>query len=183
MVVLYAGPADDLSIDSVIRQSIPADTEVLGIDICRSEDHDLLLPELYSRLCSLAVQGKLRGILGGPMCHTWSIRRPSWREAPPSEVAQGNMYGDCQISTQSTQQRLQETTFFSSVSFTSHPWQCVQRDHCQQSNLNIHRIQRGPQTYQQEGAAAPSGTLGSSAPRRQSSNSLSSTLTNATWVR
>ena len=42
LVVLYSSPDDGLSLDSAIKQSIPPDTEVMGIDICRSEDHNML---------------------------------------------------------------------------------------------------------------------------------------------
>jgi len=35
----------------------------------------MLLQPLYDKLCSLANSGKLLGVLGGPMCRTWSIRR------------------------------------------------------------------------------------------------------------
>eukprot|EP00435_Cladocopium_sp_Y103_P018030 s1944_g4.t1 len=79
ILVLYAGDDDELSLKSaMLAKSQHWPVDIREIDNKRpghQEDHDMLRDQPYSDLCHLALQGKVRGLLGGPNCRTWSILR------------------------------------------------------------------------------------------------------------
>ena len=83
-LLLYVGPADSKSLDSILYQMAPAlQGHVLAFDI-RRESHDILQGPLYDQLCTHAWRGDLQGAGGGPNCRTWSILR--WFPKPGAPV-------------------------------------------------------------------------------------------------
>ena len=87
LLQLYSGPEDDGSLDHILKEeSVLPSSELLALDICRDNSHDLLQPRLYHELCSWASEGKLIGVIGGPMCRTWSIRRHIRKPGFPEPV-------------------------------------------------------------------------------------------------
>ena len=87
VVLLYAGPDDDSSLDHILKPQGPMEADsIWAIDLCRGDDHDLLKDGLYFKLCSSATDGLLLGIAGGPMCRTWSILRHIPKPGAPRPV-------------------------------------------------------------------------------------------------
>eukprot|EP00435_Cladocopium_sp_Y103_P060109 s690_g21.t2 len=88
VLVLYAGDDDKFSLKSaMLEKSQHWPVDIREIDNKRpghQEDHDMLRDQPYSDLCHLALQGKIRGLLGGPNCRTWSILR--WFPKPNAPV-------------------------------------------------------------------------------------------------
>ena len=84
-LLLYVGPADSKSLDSILYQMAPAlKGHVLAFDIRRESDHDILQGPLYDQLCTHAWRGDLQGAGGGPNCRTSSILR--WFPEPGAPV-------------------------------------------------------------------------------------------------
>ena len=87
LLLLYTGPEDEGSMDHVLNDLCAMPTsKILALDLCRDPSHDLLQPCLYHELCTWADQGKLLGVIGGPMCRTWSIRRHIFKPGFPRPV-------------------------------------------------------------------------------------------------
>ena len=78
-LILYAGDDDPTSLhQAMLQESQHWPVQILEIDNKRpgkAIEHDMLREEQYGRLCRAAMQGKLRALLGGPNCRTWSILR------------------------------------------------------------------------------------------------------------
>ena len=84
ILCLYAGLDDDTSTKSAFLQRFPfLVPHVLELDIDRKLPyHDVLEDRNFQELLLLAAEGKIRGILGGPNCRTWSILRHFFRLNP-----------------------------------------------------------------------------------------------------
>ena len=76
IVVLYAGKDDDESIKPAIMQQWPTFTgRIIEIDICRSQDHNMLNKQPYAWLMAQSARGNVKAIIGGPNCRTCSVLR------------------------------------------------------------------------------------------------------------
>ena len=79
ILIFYAGADDEKSLKKAmftLSKSWPV--EVIEIDNKREgmgEYHNMLLPNPYSSICRAALRSRLKAILGGPNCRTWSILR------------------------------------------------------------------------------------------------------------
>ena len=89
-LILYAGDDDPTSLhQAMLQESQHWPVQILEIDNKRpgkAVEHDMLGEEPYGRLCRAAIQGKLRALLGGPNCRTWSIRRWFPKPGAPQPV-------------------------------------------------------------------------------------------------
>ena len=56
------------------------------------KDQKLVAPEPYNTLRTLASQGKIHAIVGGPNCRTWSILR--WFPKPKTSFFEQGLSGD-----------------------------------------------------------------------------------------
>ena len=100
-LLLYTGKKDSQSLDSVLlglQSSLEG--HIIALGLRRSEDHDILRGDLYSRLCVSAWMGYIQGTGGGPNCRTWSILR--WFPKPgfpkPVRVDKNQTVGGSQSS-------------------------------------------------------------------------------------
>ena len=76
LLLLYVGAQDGNALDDVLlRMGALAPPNIWSLDTCRSTSHDMLQQSLYDDLCNAAFSGRILGVVGGPMCRTWSIRR------------------------------------------------------------------------------------------------------------
>ena len=93
LVLLYTGKDDPGALDNMIHAMAPAlSPYVLAYDNRRdggTADQDLLAPNPYSYLCSLAYHGKVVLVGGGPNCRTWSILRWFPKRGAPVPVRVG----------------------------------------------------------------------------------------------
>ena len=89
-LILYAGDDDPTSLhQAMLQESQHWPVQILEIDNKRpgkAVEHDMLGEEPYGRLCRAAIQGKLRALLGGPNCRTWSILRWFPKPGAPQPV-------------------------------------------------------------------------------------------------
>ena len=87
LLLLYTGEDDDEALDSCIHAAglLPRKS-VWAIDLCRHHSQNILHQDLYDSLCSWALAGGLLGVIGGPMCRTWSIRRHIYKPGAPRPV-------------------------------------------------------------------------------------------------
>ena len=73
---LYAGEDQGFTFGKAWKQSGGDPGEVLEVDIKRGQHHDMMeMNGIYSNLLRVALEGKIRGLLGGPNCRTRSILR------------------------------------------------------------------------------------------------------------
>ena len=90
LVLLYTGKDDPGALDNMIHAMAPAlSPYVLAYDNRRDggmANQDLLAPNPYSYLCSLAYHGKVVLVGGGPNCRTWSILRWFPKKGAPVPV-------------------------------------------------------------------------------------------------
>eukprot|EP00435_Cladocopium_sp_Y103_P069921 s192_g34.t1 len=90
MLLLYAGKDDAGSLDSCLHSYYPELTpHVWVIDNRRDpapRGQDMLADQPYSTLCTLAAQGQILFVGGGPNCRTWSILRWFPKPGAPKPV-------------------------------------------------------------------------------------------------
>ena len=73
---LYAGEKEGFSLQRALKQVGGDEARLLEIDVKRGQGHDMLSDtQVYPSLLRAAVEGKLRGVLGGPNCRTRSVLR------------------------------------------------------------------------------------------------------------
>ena len=89
MVHLFAGPDQGFTLSRALKQlgGQEAVDHLLEIDLERGSKHDMLADDgVYAGLLSVALQGKLEAIVGGPNCRTRSVLRhyplPAGRPRP-----------------------------------------------------------------------------------------------------
>ena len=75
VIHLFAGPRDGHDLSRAFRELGGDPRDILEYDIVRSENHDLLSGELMGGLMRLAMDGKIKALLGGPNCRTRSVLR------------------------------------------------------------------------------------------------------------
>ena len=77
IILLYVGKADGLSLDEMLVDMSPhLANRIVALDLVRCErTHNLLNPEPYNSICTAASKAGLTGVVGGPMCRTWTVRR------------------------------------------------------------------------------------------------------------
>lgn len=76
VVHLYAGESTGFTMSRSWKQQGGEEAKLLEIDVKRDERHDMLKDKgVYSGLIRAAVDGRLKGIIGGPNCRTRSKLR------------------------------------------------------------------------------------------------------------
>ena len=87
MAHLYAGADSGFTLKRAWKQLGGREDVLLELDVVRGKDHNMLLNKgAYSGLLRSALEGKLKGVVGGPNCRTRSLLRhipiPGATDAP-----------------------------------------------------------------------------------------------------
>ena len=75
VVHLFAGPQEGYDLSRAYKEQGGDPRDILEYDIVRGAEHDLLANELMSGLMRLALDGRLKALVGGPNCRTRSVLR------------------------------------------------------------------------------------------------------------
>ena len=100
VLILYAGKDNNSTSAAAIQEVAPwLSKYVVEIDNMRSPNQDMLADEPYRRLHA-ANEGRIRAVIGGPNCRTWSIRLhiPKKGGGKPLRGSSENIPGDSQTS-------------------------------------------------------------------------------------
>ena len=99
VVHLYSGADSGFTLKRAWKQLGGREDVLIELDVVRGKDHDMLLNKgAYSGLLRCALEGKLKGVVGGPNCRTRSLLRhipiPGAPDAPrPIRGWFGEEYG------------------------------------------------------------------------------------------
>ena len=75
ILILYAGKDDNTCTAAAIQEVAPwLSKHLVELDNTRDKSQDMLADEPYRSLMHAAQEGRIRAVLGGPNCRTWSIR-------------------------------------------------------------------------------------------------------------
>ena len=91
--MLYPGKSDGQALDDFIGQLLlPEPVSMICLDLDRQPPGNMLDQKLWNWLCALASLGRIVGVIGGPMCRTWSVRRfvPKPGGGPPLRSREGD---------------------------------------------------------------------------------------------
>ena len=76
LVLLYPGKQDGTALDDFIcKHRFSEPISLICVELDRTPSGNVLDQNLWDWLCTLASMGRVAGVLGGPMCRTWSVRR------------------------------------------------------------------------------------------------------------
>ena len=86
VVHLYAGPDEGYTLGRALKEVGGDRSTMVEIDILRGEGHDMTLEEPYASLTRMALDGKMRALVGGPNCRTRSVLRHYYIQGGPRPV-------------------------------------------------------------------------------------------------
>ncbi len=86
VVHLYAGPDEGYTLGRAVREVGGDRSTMVEIDILRGDGHDMTLDEPYASLVRMALDGKLKALVGGPNCRTRSVLRHYFIPGGPKPV-------------------------------------------------------------------------------------------------
>jgi hypothetical protein len=83
VVFLYNGRLDGESTAEEFNKLNPSE-KVVPYDICEDKDQDMLGPT-YNMLMLSAIAGRMKGVVAGPNCKSWSVLLQRSRKGFPSQ--------------------------------------------------------------------------------------------------
>ena len=88
VVHLFVGPEEGFDLSRAYKEQGGDPRDILEYDILRDEAHDLMNNELMSGLVRLALDDRIKAVVGGPNCRTRSVLRfyPLLNRAKPRPV-------------------------------------------------------------------------------------------------
>ena len=88
IVHLFAGPEEGFDLSRAYKEQGGDPRDILEYDILRDNSHDLMDDELMGGLVRLALDDRIKAVVGGPNCRTRSVLRffPLLNRAKPRPV-------------------------------------------------------------------------------------------------
>lgn len=75
LIHLYAGENEGYTLARAMKEVGADRSTLVEVDLLRGGEHDMMKDQLYSSLLRLALDGKMRSMVGGPNCRTRSVLR------------------------------------------------------------------------------------------------------------
>lgn len=96
LVHLYAGPDEGYTLGRAFKEVGGDRSTLVEIDILRGEGHDMTMEEPFASLTRMALDGKIRALVGGPNCRTRSVLRHYFIPGGPRPVRswEGGEFGN-----------------------------------------------------------------------------------------
>jgi len=112
LVHLYAGPDEGYTLGRALREVGGDRSTLIEIDIRRGVEHDMTKEEPFASLIRMALDGKLKALVGGPNCRTRSVLRHYFIEGGPRPIRSwgGGEFGNTDLTMEERKQIEEDET-------------------------------------------------------------------------
>ena len=106
LVHLYAGPDEGYTLGRALKEVGGDRSTLVEIDIKRGSGHDMTKEEPFASLTRMALDGKMKALVGGPNCRTRSVLRHYYIEGGPRPIRSwgGGEFGDPDVTNEERKQ-------------------------------------------------------------------------------